>query len=155
MAEESFHQGYVCAGCDAAYPLAKPGMFSFNSPLGACPVCHGFGNVLSIDENLVVNNRDLTPNEGAISCWTGKAASWERKILKRFCRKNDIDLDTPWKKLPKHAQRMILDGDPDGDYLGVHGWFKWLETKRYKMHVRVFLSYYRSERLCSECSGTP
>ena len=153
MAEESFHQGYVCVGCDAAYPLAKPGMFSFNSPLGACPVCHGFGNVLSIDENLVVNNRDLTLNEGAISCWTGKAASWERKILKRFCRKNDIDLDTPWKKLPKHAQRMILDGDPDGDYFGVHGWFKWLETKRYKMHVRVFLSYYRSERLCSECSG--
>ena len=150
-AELPFSDQLECAACGIAYKEPVPNMFSFNSPLGACDTCRGFGRTIGIDFDLVVPDPSLTLKRGAIKPWRIKAAQWERRELFSFCEQNDIPTDVPWQELSPEQQHVMMEGD--GEYYGVRGWFKWLETKTYKMHVRVFLARYRGYFSCEGCHG--
>ena len=146
-----FSDQLECAACGIAYQEPVPNMFSFNSPLGACETCRGFGRTIDIDPELIVPDPTLTLKHGAIKPWRIKAAQWERRELFSFCEQHDIPTDVAWQALSREQQRAIMDGEDD--YYGVRGWFKWLETKTYKMHVRVFLARYRGYFPCEDCRG--
>ncbi|MBI2964067.1 MAG: excinuclease ABC subunit UvrA [Deltaproteobacteria bacterium] len=148
---EAFSAELECPACEIRYRDPSPNQFSFNSPLGACPKCRGFGRTIGIDMGLVVPDGRKSIRDGAIKPWSIPAAEWERKECLKFCAKNRIAVDLPWSELPAEHRRLVLEGD--GKYYGVRGWFEWLETKTYKMHVRVFLSRYRSYDLCPDCRG--
>lgn len=152
----SLSEGLGCPVCRRALEPARPGLFSFESPLGACAECRGFGRVLGIDYDKVVPDVTKTLAQGAIRPWRGRSASWERSQLKKFCARRGIPMDRPWQKLGKAAQRAIIEGEGDwegGKFPGLIAWFAWLETRTYKMHVRVFLSRYRSYDECPRCRG--
>ncbi|MBW2038107.1 MAG: excinuclease ABC subunit UvrA [Deltaproteobacteria bacterium] len=140
-----------CPYCDISYRDPIPNLFSFNSPIGACKTCRGFGRVIDIDLDLVVPDKNKTLRQGAIKPWTG-IARLEFEDLMTFCRRRGIPTDIPFKDLKEEDKRAIIDGD--GKFYGVRGFFRWLETKRYKLHVRVFLSRYRSYVTCPSCVGT-
>ncbi|MFT7580347.1 MAG: excinuclease ABC subunit A, partial [Myxococcota bacterium] len=142
--------------CGVTYPAPVEGVFSFNSPIGACETCRGFGRVIDIDMHRVVPDDRLTLKQGAIAPWTGNKGIKRRKALREICADADIDYEkTPWRELSTAQQDLILEGrgGPRG-WDGVRGWFKALETKLYKMHVRVFLSRYRSYLPCGDCGGS-
>lgn len=142
----------ACSLCGFTFPEISSRLFSFSSPLGACGTCNGFGNTLSLDENKVVPNNSLSIAQGAIHPFTMPSAASDRKELYAFCKKHKIDMHTSWKDLPKKYTQAIWNGTKD--FYGVKGLFEYLETKKYKMHVRVFLSRYKSATECVECSGT-
>ena len=145
-----------CATCDLDYPEPQPNRFSFNSPLGACPTCNGFGRVIGVDPDLVVPDSSLSLAGGAVKPWSGPKAVRERRNLRRFAEARGVPMDVPWRALPEWAQRAIMDGGEGwkgGRWYGVRGWFRWLETKVYKMHVRVFLARYRGYHRCESCGG--
>jgi len=146
-----FSEGFHCAACDRDYPKPSPHTFSFNSPLGACSTCQGFGRIIEVDPNLVIPDENKTLGEGVIEPWTKPSCSWEFKQLKAYCRKKKIPLDAKWRDLDQAIQEKIFEGDKG--YFGVHEFFQYLEKKKYKMHVRVFLSRYRSFSLCPSCHG--
>jgi len=149
-------RGLVCPSCAVAFDPPQPGFFSYNSPLGACAQCHGFGRTIEVDWNKVIPDPSKTLAKGAIKAWTGKASTWERELLKGFARQHRIPLDVPWSHLSEAQRSLILDGEgtwSEGKFPGVRAWFKWLEGRTYKMHVRVFLSRYRDYVTCSSCSG--
>ena len=146
-----FSDQLECAACGIAYQEPVPNMFSFNSPLGACETCRGFGRTIDIDPELIVPDPTLTLKQGAIKPWRIKAAQWERREMFSFCEQHDIPTDVAWQALSPEQQQAIMAGDED--YYGVRGWFKWLETKTYKMHVRVFLARYRGYFPCEGCGG--
>jgi excinuclease ABC subunit A len=149
----SFSRSLECAHCGIAYRPAPPNLFSFNSPLGACETCRGFGRTIDIDLNLVIPDPSLSIAKGAIKPWGGRAdGRLEFTDLSDFCRRQNISVDTPFAQLPPDQSRAIIDGTPQ--YYGVRGFFRWLETKTYKMPVRVFLSRYRSYDVCKACNGT-
>jgi excinuclease ABC subunit A len=148
---ESYSTELECAACRIRYHDPTPNLFSFNSPLGACTKCRGFGRTIGIDMGLVVPDERKSIKDGAIKPWAIKAAEWERNECLKFCRQKKIPTDVPWRGLEPEHRRAILEGE--GKYYGVRGWFQWLETKTYKMHDRVFLSRYRSYDLCPECGG--
>lgn len=139
-----------CPYCDLAYKDPVPNLFSFNSPLGACPTCRGFGRMIGLDLDLVIPNPKLTLEEGAIKPW-GTLRDEYHELL-RFCKKHTVPKNVPFQSLSKEHQRMIIEGTPD--FYGVQGFFHWLERKAYKMHVRVLLSRYRGYFTCSDCQGT-
>jgi excinuclease ABC subunit A len=147
-----FSRALHCAKCDVAGRPAQANLFSFNSPLGACPVCRGFGRTVEMDVDAMVPDPAKTLEKGAIRPWTTRATRPERRDLESFCRKRMIKMDVPWSRLPAAHRREIVEG-AEGFY-GLAGWMKWLETKTYKMHVRVLLSRYRRYALCRECNGT-
>ena len=139
---------------------ASPALFSFNSPVGACPECRGFGRVIGLDWAKIVPNPALTLAEGAIAPFQGTVYGESQKDLARACRKAGVPLDVPWKKLSAAHRRFVEDGEPDyepGEYdskwYGVRGFFRWLEGTTYKMHVRVFLSRWRAYEPCPKCQG--
>ncbi|MHC1741504.1 MAG: excinuclease ABC subunit UvrA [Syntrophobacteraceae bacterium] len=140
-----------CARCTSSDPIPPPtpNLFSFNSPLGACPDCRGFGRTIDIDPDLIVPDKRLTLQQGAIKPWTVEREEFQDLI--RFCRREKIPVDVPFASLDPEARRKIFDGTPD--YYGIRGFFDWLETKTYKMHVRVFLSRYRAYIPCASCGG--
>lgn len=142
---------WECSGCGLQIKEPVPNLFSFNSPVGACPTCKGFGRVIDIDPDLVVPEPWRTIRQGAIKPFSMPAARHEFQDLIGFCRKRRIPLDVPWSKLPQQAREAIMEGK-DG-YYGVRGFFKWLEEKSYRMHVRVFLSRFRAYTLCPDCKG--
>ena len=149
----SFSAHRECPDCRIAYGAPLPGLFSFNSPVGACETCRGFGRVIDIDLSLIIPDRSLSLAQGAIKPWGGREAGrMEYADLAAFCRKNGISLDLPFEQLAPAQQQAVIDGD-DGFY-GVRGFFDWLETRTYKMQVRVFLSRYRSYDRCPACGGT-
>ena len=151
-----FRRGLSCPTCARVLSSPAPGLFSYESPLGACPSCKGFGRTIGVDVHKVIPNPDRTLARGAIRPWTGRSTSWERTALGKLCRRNDIPMDRPWRELSAEQQRLVVQGDGDWDeglFPGVLGWFKWLETKTYKMHVRVFLARYRSYDPCVDCGG--
>ncbi len=152
--ERKFSSRFHCAQCDLDYRLPSSNTFSFNSPLGACPECQGFGRVITIDWNLVIPNANLSVAEGVIEPWTKPSASWEWKQLKEFCRRKRISVQKPFRELAKEEQHWMLHGLQGDDYFSVSDFFKYLEKKTYKMHVRIFLSKYRGFVLCPKCSGT-
>lgn len=141
-----------CAICGWTPPHITSKLFSFNSPIGACPTCKGFGNILEIDEAKVVPNPNLSIAEGALNPFTMPSAEHDKKALFSYCKKQKIDLQKPWKDLPKAQRDLLWKGNKD--FFGVVGLFEYLEELKYKMHVRVFISRYRSPRTCPDCKGS-
>ncbi len=149
----AFSDRLECASCNLTYSPPSPNLFSFNSPIGACETCRGFGRTIDMDLDLIIPNPNLSIQEGAIKPWGDlENHRFEFQDLLRFCRRKKIPTDIPFQNLEKNQQKAIIDGT--SNYYGIRGFFKWLETKTYKMHVRVFLSRYRSYNVCSDCHGT-
>jgi excinuclease ABC subunit A len=148
---EPYSDRLECARCAIVYREPTPNLFSFNSPLGACDGCRGFGRVIDVDLELVIPDPRKTLADGAIKPWSTASMEWEREALARFCRRKKIPMDRPYAELSDAQRQGIVDGE--GKFFGIRGWFRWLEGRTYKMHVRVFLARYRSYRLCPECAG--
>ncbi len=148
-----FSNRHRCDACQIDYPEPQPQLFSFNNPLGACPVCEGFGDQVDIDMDLVVPDRTKTLREGAIAAWSTPAYSHELKELLALAKDYEVPVDVPYAELPAAALKIIQHGVPERQFGGLDGFFAWLERKKYKMHVRVFLSRFRSYTRCSACHG--
>lgn len=143
-----------CFTCGKSFPKPTPNLFSFNSPLGACPVCQGFGRVITLDWDLVVPDAEKTIRDGAIEPWTKGSTCWEQGQLLDFCQRRRIPTKTPWKKLKKQHRDWILQGYEGDDYTSVRDFFDYLNKKIYKMHVRIFLNRYRAYVPCGTCGAT-
>ncbi len=141
-----------CDRCDLDLPVPRPVLFSFNHPLGACPTCTGFGAVLEWDETKVVPDPDRTLRQGAVEPWQTPANRWWQEQLVRHGPAAGVPLDTPWAELDPEARRLVWKGG--SGFEGIREFFEYLEGKRYKMHVRVFLARYRSPRTCPDCGGS-
>lgn len=153
MQHLSFSRGLECASCKIIYLPPTPNLFSFNSPVGACDVCRGFGRTIDIDWDLVIPDPSRSLEQGVIKPWgTDSDQKVEFEELIAFCKKQGISTRIPFKDLPPDQRSVILEGTPK--YYGVRGFFKWLESKTYKLPVRVFLSRYRSYAVCGTCNGT-
>ncbi len=155
VAEHRFSQALHCADCDLHYRDPIPSLFSFNAPLGACETCRGFGRVMGIDYGLVIPDERRSLKEGAIRPWqSGKSAECQDDLM-RHAKKKGIATDIPWQDLPEDDRRWVIEGEGKGRgrWYGVRGFFDWLESKSYKMHVRVLLAKYRSYDLCPDCEG--
>ena len=146
-----FSQRFECRHCGIRYEEPEPRLFSFNNPFGACPRCQGFGNTIDFDMNLVVPDPSKSLNEGAIEPWTKPRFRGVFAELKKFAKEKSIPLDVAWEELEPEQRQAIVEGEKK--FLGVRGFFRYLERKKYKLHVRVFLSRYRGYSLCSECGG--
>jgi excinuclease ABC subunit A len=146
-----FSQRFECKQCNLRYEEPEPRLFSFNNPFGACPRCQGFGNTIDFDLNLVIPNKSLTLAEGAIEPWTKPKYRPLATEMRRYARAAGVPLDVPWQDLTTDQQSFIIRGD--GKVWGVRGFFEHLERKKYKLHVRVFLSRYRGYSVCSDCGG--
>jgi excinuclease ABC subunit A len=146
-----FSDRFECKYDGTVYAQPEPRLFSFNNPYGACPTCQGFGNTIGLDLDLVIPNPGLSLKEGAIEPWTKPQHEWALLELKQFCKSEKISLTVPFAQLARAEQRAIIEGKKD--WGGVRGFFDWLETKKYKLHVRVFLSKYRGYTLCPDCGG--
>ena len=147
-----FSERFECRTCGIPYEVPQPRLFSFNNPFGACPTCHGFGNVMELDLGLVVPNPAKTLAQGAIEPWTKPQYRGYHTHLKRQGKEGKVRLDVPWEQLTEAERAFVVDGD--GSYEGVRGFFALLERKKYKVHVRVFLSRYRAYQTCPECAGS-
>ena len=152
-----------CAECDIEYRDPTPALFSFNHPVGACPACRGFGRIISIDYDLAMPDRSRTLAQGVVKPWqTGLGAECQDDLL-RTCRQFGVPTDVPFNQLPKKWQDLVIEGEPGYGkdeahewpraWYGVKGYFRWLESKAYKMHVRVMLSRYRAYTPCPDCGG--
>src|SRR5438094_6074258 len=159
-----FSTGWHCAWCDLDIRPPTPGLFSFNNPLGACPECRGFGRTIAIDLNKAIPNRSLSIKQGVVRVFRGAEFGESQKDLLRACAREDIDINVPFEELSKPDQDFVIEGEKqsgeytDEDYehdrwYGVRGFFRWLESKTYKMHVRVLLSRYRAYVTCPKCKG--
>jgi excinuclease ABC subunit A len=146
-----FSDRFECKYDGTLYAQPEPRLFSFNNPYGACPTCQGFGNTIGLDLDLVIPNPGLSLKEGAVEPWTKPQHEWAFDELKQFCKSEKISLTTPFAQLSRAEQRAIVEGKKG--WRGVRGFFDWLETKKYKLHVRVFLSKYRGYTLCPDCGG--
>jgi len=147
-----FAQRFECKSCNLRYEEPEPRLFSFNNPYGACPRCQGFGNTIDFDLERVIPDPMKSLGEGAIDPWNKPKYRPVFTDMKRFAKQNDIPLDVPWAELDAEQQELIQDGD--GKFLGIRGFFQYLERKKYKLHIRVFLSRYRGYSTCPECRGT-
>ncbi len=146
-----FSGAYACQNCDRVYREPEPPLFSFNNPYGACPRCEGFGNTIDFDLDRIIPDKSRTLNDGAIDPWVKPKYRPMFGELRRAAKEKNIPLDVPWRDLAFAQQNFILDGE--GSFPGVNGFFAALERKKYKLHVRVFLSKYRGYALCPECKG--
>jgi excinuclease ABC subunit A len=147
-----FSQAFECKLCHRIYREPEPRLFSFNNPYGACERCQGFGNTIDFDLNLIIPDKQKTLNEGAVDPWTRPKYRPYQSELRKAAMQHGIPLDTPWRELTAAQQAFVLDGH--GSFLGVHGFFAYLERKKYKLHVRVMLSKYRGYATCPDCKGT-
>lgn len=145
-----FSEQYACKNCDREFLRPEPRLFSFNNPYGACPRCQGFGNTIDYDEDLVVPDKSLSLDEGAIDPWTKPQWEWCLDELRSFAR-GRVRFNVPYAQLTQAERDFIWNGS--GRYGGLRGFFRYLETKKYKVHVRVFLSRYRGYTECPECRG--
>ena len=163
--EHRFSKGWHCPYCDVDIRPPTPGLFSFNNPLGACPACRGFGRIIGIDLDRAMPDRRLSIADGVVKPFqTGQMRACQQDLLSRAIDR-EVDIHCPFEDLPLPDQNWVIEGDirPDltadevwesGGWYGVRGFFNWMESRTYKMHVRVFLSRYRAYTLCSECRGT-
>ena len=147
-----FSERFECRPCGIQYEVPQPRLFSFNNPFGACPICHGFGNVIELDMDLVVPDRSKSIQQNAIEPWSKPHYRAQLADLKRASKARSVRLDVPWSELSDEEKRFVIEGN-GADYEGVNGFFRWLERKKYKVHVRVFLSRYRGYLTCPECAG--
>ena len=142
---------FRCPQCGSGLTRPRPLLFSFNHPLGACPECKGFGNILRYDEALVVPDQTRSLADGAVQPWSHPSGRWYQKQLLKAAKKHGVDATRPYAQLPSEARKWIYEGD-DG-FAGIQGFFEEVESYRYKLHVRVFLSRYRSPFPCPRCLG--
>ena len=147
-----FSNKFECNTCGTIYPEPDPKLFSFNNPYGACSHCQGFGNKIEIDLDLVIPDKSKTLKQGAIKPWTTEGYSDFQSRLEKNAKKNGIPLDVPVSELSKEQYQKVLNGGDGFD--GIREYFAWLDTKTYKMHVRVLLSKYRGYVTCSDCGGS-
>ena len=147
----NFADKFICKYDGTLFEEPEPRLFSFNSPFGACPLCQGFGNTIDIDFDLIVPNENLSIVQGAIEPFTRPQYDWALKSLKAFCVSEDISMKLPFADLTDAQKSAIFEGK--GKWKGVRGFFTWLDTKKYKLHVRVFLAKYRGYTKCPECKG--
>ncbi|MCA9231589.1 MAG: excinuclease ABC subunit UvrA, partial [Planctomycetales bacterium] len=151
---QRFSQFFRCDACELDYPTPEPQLLNFNNPLGACPTCEGFGNVIGVDMELVVPDPSKSIREGAIAPWNTPAYAHELEELLSLAYDYQLPVDVPYSDLqPEHIQ-LIVEGVPDRKFGGLNGFFHWLERRKYKMHLRVFLSRWRSYYPCGDCQGT-
>ncbi len=151
-----FSRDLHCPDCDRHYRDPVPSLFSFNSPLGACETCRGFGRTLGIDPGLVIPDETKTLASGAVRPWQTESYRECQDDLMRFARRRGVRTDVPWRDLSADERRWVLEGEGEWEdrlWYGVGRFFAWLETKAYKMHVRVLLSKYRSYAVCPACGG--
>ena len=157
-----FSTALHCADCDIAYAEPTPAAFSFNSPLGACETCRGFGRVIGVDYGLVIPDEKKSLRDGAIKPWQTPSFKECQTDLAKYAKKRGVAMDIPWRELPAKDRAWVLEGDADwiswkkswpGKWYGVGRFFKWLESKAYKMHIRVLLSKYRAYTECTACGG--
>ncbi|HLE67560.1 MAG TPA: excinuclease ABC subunit A, partial [Burkholderiales bacterium] len=157
-----FSTSLHCPECDLSYAEPTPAMFSFNSPLGACDTCRGFGRVIGVDYGLVIPDEGKTLREGAIRPWQTPSFRECQDDLAKYAKKRGVSLDVPWREMADAHRRWVVDGDDGwlswkkswpGKWYGVARFFKWLESKAYKMHIRVLLSKYRAYTECTACGG--
>ena len=155
-----YSEGLHCATCDLNYSNPLPSQFSFNSPLGACDTCRGFGRVIGIDYGLVIPDENKTLADGAVKPWTTESFENCQKDLLKFAKKRGIATNIAYKHLPEEHQLWVIEGDANFDgnwegsfFYGVARFFEWLESRTYKMYVRVMLSKYRSYTPCTRCNG--
>ena len=146
-----FSQRFECKNCGRKYEEPEPRLFSFNNPYGACQRCQGFGNTIDFDLNLVIPNPMTTLNDGAIEPWTKPKYRAFQTELKRFAKVHGIPMNVPWCDLEDDQRALVLHGE--GKFPGITGFFALLERKKYKLHVRVFLSRYRGYATCQDCHG--
>jgi excinuclease ABC subunit A len=157
-----FSTSLHCADCDISYSEPTPAAFSFNSPLGACDTCRGFGRVIGVDYGLVIPDESKSLRGGAIKPWQTPSFKECQTDLAKYVKKRGVAMDIPWRDLPPVHRAWVLEGDTDwvswkkswpGKWYGVGRFFKWLESKAYKMHIRVLLSKYRAYTQCTACGG--
>jgi excinuclease ABC subunit A len=150
----AFSERFACRNCGTLYQEPEPRLFSFNNPYGACPRCQGFGNTIDFDLDRVIPDKSKSLAEGAIEPWTKPRYKNLMADLRQFARDKGIPFDEPYRNLSAAQQEALLEGDRKKDFPGIKGFFNWLERKKYKLHVRVFLSRYRGYATCPECGGT-
>jgi len=150
-----FSSDLHCPDCDIHYRDPVPNLFSFNSPIGACESCRGFGRVIGIDPDLVIPDQGKTLAGGAVRPWQSESFGECQDDLERFARRRDIPLDVPWREMSRPQRDWVMEGQwkGEGTWYGIKGFFEYLETKAYKMHIRVLLSKYRAYHLCPVCLG--
>ncbi len=149
---QSYSTQFLCQNCGRTFEPLRPILFSFNHPLGACPECKGFGNVLRYDPDLVIPDQTKSLAQGAIEPWSKPSSAWWQKQMLTAMKKHGVDVETPFKSLPKDQQQLLWEGAKSFD--GINDFFEYLEGKRYKLHVRVFLSRYRTPFDCPSCHGS-
>ena len=147
-----FSSAFECTTCHRAYREPEPRLFSFNNPFGACPRCQGFGNTIDFDPGLIIPDRSKTLDEGAVHPWTTTKYRPMQGEMKRAAKAAGVPTNVAWYDLTPVQQRFIEDGGPG--WVGIRGFFRELDRKKYKLHVRVFLSKYRGYALCPDCRGT-
>jgi excinuclease ABC subunit A len=141
-----------CKSCGRVFTDPEPRLFSFNNPFGACPSCHGFGNLIEVDLDLVVPDKQRSLAGGAIEPWNKPHYRGLIAQLRRFARRRGIPTDVAWSNLAERDRRLVLEGD--SDFPGVLGFFRWLEGRKYRVQVRAFLSRYRGYQECPACGGS-
>jgi excinuclease ABC subunit A len=149
---QSYSTQFLCQGCGRTFEPLRPILFSFNHPLGACPECKGFGNVLRYDPALVIPDQTKSLAQGAIEPWSKPSSAWWQKQMLTAMKKHGVDVEIPFKTLPADQQQLLWEGAKSFD--GINDFFEYLEGKRYKLHVRVFLSRYRTPFDCPGCHGS-
>lgn len=147
-----FQNEFACLNCHKTFTEPYPNFFSFNSPMGACPSCEGFGRIIGIDVDKVIPNKNLSLAQGAVNPFTKPSYTEGYDYLAMEAKKRKIPLDKPWKDLTDKQKAFVIDGG--GEFDGVRGFFDWLETKKYKVHVRVMLAKYRGYYPCPDCLGS-
>ena len=159
-ASRRFSEALHCAACDIAYADPSPALFSFNHPVGACETCKGFGRTMAIDPDLVIPDARKSITQGCVKPFQTNFYSECQDDLERFCRRAGLPADVPYAELPEETKRLVWEGEPGGrqswqkKWYGITGFFHWLESRTYRMHVRVFLSRYRSYGRCPDCGGS-
>lgn len=149
----NFSQQIECEACHVEFPRIEPRLFSFNSPMGACPDCEGFGNVMDVDLDMIVPDPRKSIVDGAIAPWNTPAYKHELASLLEVAQDLGIAPDIPFSELSSEQVRLIQQGSPEHGFGGIDGFFASLEKRKYKMHIRVFLSRWRSYRVCTTCNG--
>jgi excinuclease ABC subunit A len=149
---QTYHAGFRCQRCGRTFAPLRPVLFSFNHPLGACPECKGFGNVLRYDPALVIPDHNKSLVQGAIEPWSKPGTDWWQKQMLLAMKRKGVDMTVPYRLLDHDTQRLLWEGDKSFD--GINDFFEYLEGKRYKLHVRVLLSRYRTPFECPGCRGS-
>ena len=149
---QTFQSTFACTGCEQVFKEPTPHFFSFNSPLGACATCEGFGKIIGLDMDKVIPNKALSVQQGAIHPFTLPSNQDIYKDLLKIAKKHKLPVDVPYEELTDAHKRLLIEGE--GDYPGIRGFFNWLESKKYKVHVRVMLAKYRGYYPCPDCLGS-